>query len=151
MCVFLQTGSMRSVQLLSRYRLLWPLHCPGDLAAVCKPAVGGFCCPTLGYCLWQVKDIIAYLQPLKPVLYGVAVVGIGVVILQCRCITLQGEDVSVSVIGYTPLCVAALRRGAGSAIAVALGESSLQVIGESVGFLLLGGLLRTPLANVAAV
>ena len=42
------------------------------LAAVCKPSVGGFCCSTLGYGLWQVKNIVAYLQPFKAVLHYVS-------------------------------------------------------------------------------
>ena len=48
------------------------------LASIRKPSVGGFCCPTLGYCLWQVKNIVGYLQPIKPVLYGISVVVVAV-------------------------------------------------------------------------
>ena len=69
---------MRSAQLLSRCRLLWPLHCPGDLAAIRKPSVGGFYSFSLGYRLWQVKDIVGYLQVFEAVLYGIAVVVVAV-------------------------------------------------------------------------
>ena len=48
------------------------------LCTVCKPSVSGFCCVALGYTLWQVKNIIAYLQPLKAILYGIAVVVVAV-------------------------------------------------------------------------
>ena len=41
------------------------------LCTVCKPSVGGFGCATLGYTLWQVKNIVGYLQVLEAVLYCV--------------------------------------------------------------------------------
>ena len=48
------------------------------LCAVCKPSVGGFYSFSLGYRLWQVKDIVGYLQVFKAVLYGIAVVVVAV-------------------------------------------------------------------------
>ena len=45
---------------------------------VCKPGVGGFCGTALGYFLWQVKDIVGYLQVFQAVSGGIAVVVIAI-------------------------------------------------------------------------
>ncbi|MBQ2133040.1 MAG: hypothetical protein II202_03025, partial [Bacteroidales bacterium] len=47
-------------------------------AAIRKPSVGGFYSFSLGYRLWQVKDIVGYLQVFEAVLYGIAVVVVAV-------------------------------------------------------------------------